>query len=224
MKATKFTATLWVNAGYNHSNQNEESAIDIISKIWQDNAKKIFDLSGIYISASVKEARAVYHTDRWCPEWGEEIAEISGTRNPEFMQDTEKYKQMVLNVLSLCQKQLNQTTAQVEFNDIEFIYLKESMTEEEIIKKLEIKTLDAPSKTEQRPEACKYEPTMLLRKLNISERAINWLKSYDITTLWELFDRWRNHHRKNFEGMKNLWKKTYIELREFLNVIKLIYE
>jgi hypothetical protein len=41
------------------------------------------------------------------------------------MKDVEKYKQSVLDVLSLCQEELNQTTSQVEFNDgIEFVYLK----------------------------------------------------------------------------------------------------
>lgn len=73
----------------------------------------------------LQDANVVYHTDRGCPEWGEKIAEISGTRNPEFMKEVEKYKQSVLDVLSLCQEELDQTTSQVEFNDdIEFVYLK----------------------------------------------------------------------------------------------------
>jgi hypothetical protein len=76
-------------------------------------------------------------------------------------------------VLSLCQKDLEQTTAQVEFGDTELIYLKNSMTAGEIGNKQEIKILDVVSKTSQRPETCKYESTMLLRKLDISERAIN---------------------------------------------------
>lgn len=98
------------------------------------------------------------------------------------------------------------------------------MTAGEIGNKQEIKILDVVSKTAQRPETCTYESTMLLRKLDISERAINWLKNYDITTLWELFDRRRNDHCKNFAGMRNLWKKTYSELRDFLNAIGLINE
>lgn len=125
MKTTKFTATLWVNAGYGHTNDQEQLAKDIISKVRQDNAKKIFQQSGVYISATVKDANAVYNTDRWCPEWGEKIAEVSGVRNPEFMNDVEKFKEAVLNVLSLCQEDLDQTTSQIEFeDDIAFVYLK----------------------------------------------------------------------------------------------------
>ncbi len=125
MKTTKFIATLGVNAGYGHNNEKQESATDIVSKVWQDAAKKVFDETWVYISASISDANAVYHTDRWCPEWGEKIAEVAGVRNPEFMKDVEKYKKSVLDVLSICQKELKQTTSQVEFNDdVEFIYLK----------------------------------------------------------------------------------------------------
>jgi len=125
MKTTIFWATLWVNPGYKHNNDQEQSAKDIISKVWQEQAKKIFETSWIYISASIKDANAVYNMDRWCPEWGEKIAEISGMRNPEFIKDVEKFKQAVLDVLSLCQEELDQTTTQVEFDDdVEFVYLK----------------------------------------------------------------------------------------------------
>ncbi len=125
MKTTKFTATLWVNAGYGHNNEQKQSAKEIVSKVRQEAAKKIFEATWVYISASIKDANAVYHTDRGCPEWGEKIAEVNGTRNPEFMKDVEKYKQAVLDVLSLCQEELDQTTAQVEFSDdVEFVYLK----------------------------------------------------------------------------------------------------
>lgn len=130
MKTTKFSATLWVNAWYGHNNENEQSAKDIVSKVRQDAAKKIFDTTWVYISAAISDTNAVYHTDRWCPEWGEKIAEVSGARNPEFMKDVEKYKQSVLDVLSLCQEELDQTTSQVEFNDdIEFVYLKRESKE-----------------------------------------------------------------------------------------------
>jgi len=125
MKTTKFTATLWVNEGYEHNNEQKQSAKDIVSKVRQDAAKKVFETTWVYISAAVSDANAVYHTDRGCPEWGEKIAEVSGVRNPEFMKDVKKYKQSVLDVLSICQEELKQTTSQVEFSDdVEFFYLK----------------------------------------------------------------------------------------------------
>lgn len=125
MKTTKFTATLWVNIGYWHNNEEQESAKDLVSKVRQKNAKKIFEQTGVYISAWVKDSNAVYNMDRWCPEWGEKIAEVEGVRNPEFIKDAEKFKQAVIDVLSLCQEDLDQTTTQIEFqNDVEFVYLK----------------------------------------------------------------------------------------------------
>lgn len=94
----------------------------------------MFDTLGIYISANVQDANTVYHQDWWCPEWGEKTAVITGVRNPEFVKDVEKRKQAVIAVLSLCQKELDQTTTQVEFtDDVDFVYLKreEEHTEED---------------------------------------------------------------------------------------------
>lgn len=53
MKTTKFTATLWVNAWYGHNNEQEQSAKNIVSKVRQDAAKKVFETTWVYISASV---------------------------------------------------------------------------------------------------------------------------------------------------------------------------
>lgn len=57
----------------------------------------------------------------------------------------------------------------------------------------EIKLLSSSTKEKaentERPATCKYAPATPLRKLYMRERALNWLKNYDIVTLWELFDR-----------------------------------
>lgn len=125
MKTTKFTATLGFNEWYNHENAWIQDLEKSVWKIWQVKAKEVFEKTQIYISAIVQDANAIYHTERWCPEWGEKIARIEWVRNPEFMQDAEKYKQAVIDVLTMCQEELKQTTAQVDFSeDAEFFYVK----------------------------------------------------------------------------------------------------
>jgi len=65
-------------------------------------------------------------------------------------------------------------------------------------------------------------PDTLLRKLDLSERSINGLKRYSITTLGQLLD-WREYHNvKNFQDMEWLWKKSYSEVESYLEEYKFI--
>ena len=62
-----------------------------------------------------------------------------------------------------------------------------------------------------------YRPdTTRIKDINLSVRAVNGLKEYGITTLWQLLDRWQNHNIKNFKGIKWLWKLTYREVEDYL--------
>lgn len=125
MKTTKFTATLWVCEWYGHDNDTwSKTAKGIVGKVRQDMAEKVFADTGIYVSAWVTDSNMVYSKNRWCPEWWEKVAEISGTRNPEFCKDVEKWKQAVIDVLTLAKDELKQTTSQVEFSDVDMVYIK----------------------------------------------------------------------------------------------------
>lgn len=124
LKTIKFTATLWVCEWYDHENDTWwKSASEIVAKVWQKMAEKVFQNDGIYVSAWVTDSTMVYSTNRWCPEWWEKVVEISGTRNPKFCTDVEKWKQAVIDVLMLSKDELKQTTAQVEFSEVEMAYL-----------------------------------------------------------------------------------------------------
>ena len=87
-------------------------------------AEKVFWETGIYVSAWVADSNMVYSKNRWCPDWWEKVTEISGTRNPEFCKDIEKWKHAVIDVLKLSKDELKQTTTQVEFSDVNMVYIK----------------------------------------------------------------------------------------------------
>lgn len=86
------------------------------------NAKKVFEDTGVYISAVISESRTVYHEDWGCPKGGEQTALIIGQCNPNFT-NTVKYKECVISVLKLCKEELKQSTVQLGFSQIDFIYL-----------------------------------------------------------------------------------------------------
>lgn len=125
LKTTKFIATLWVCEWYGHENDTwGKTAKEIVGKVWQEKAEKVFQDSGIYVSAWVTDSNIVYSKNRWCPDGWEKVVKISGTRNPEFCKDVEKYKQAVIDVLTLSKEELKQSTTQVEFFDEDMVYIK----------------------------------------------------------------------------------------------------
>ena len=120
-KTLSFSATLGVNPGYGHANENE-STVSIVGREWQKAAAEVFQSDKIYVGAVVKDSRTVYHTEWGCPIGGEATAEISGVCNPEYT-DVNQYKEAVVKTLEKCAKVLCQSTTQVVFNEGDFVYL-----------------------------------------------------------------------------------------------------
>lgn len=124
MKTIKFFATVGVVAGYQGINNiSNLEALEIVSKVWQEKAKEVFNKSQVYISAIISPSNAIYHTDWGCPVGGEIITSITGECNPEFV-NVEKYKENVLDVLNLVKDELKQSTVQITFQEVELFYLK----------------------------------------------------------------------------------------------------
>jgi len=122
MKRTiSFTATLGINSGYGHANENE-STMQVVGREWQKAAAEVLAESKIYVGAVIKDSRTVYHTDWGCPVGGEVTAEISGVCNPEYTA-VEAYKEAVVKTLEKCAVALGQSTTQVVFNEGDFVYL-----------------------------------------------------------------------------------------------------
>ena len=119
-KTLSFRATLGVNEGYGHANENENAKV--VREEWQKAAAQVFQEDGVYVGAVVADSKTVYHTEWGCPVGGEATALIFGDCNPEYT-DVNQYKEAVVKVLGICAKALKQSTAQVVFYESDMAYL-----------------------------------------------------------------------------------------------------
>lgn len=120
-KNLNFSATLGVNQGYGHANE-VKTAAEAVSIEWQKAAAQVFQESGVYVGAVVKDSKTVYNTEWGCPEGGEATAEISGACNPQYTA-VEAYKEAVVKTLEICAIALGQSTTQVVFFEGDIAYL-----------------------------------------------------------------------------------------------------
>jgi len=123
MKSVKFSATIGIVSGYGHNNESNDSAAAIVAKVWQESAAKIFAETGVYVSATVSESLTVYHTDWGCPVGGEKTATVEGSANPQFVEDVNKWRKIVLKIVKVVKATLQQSTIVVEFSEIDHVYL-----------------------------------------------------------------------------------------------------
>ena len=122
MKIIKFFASLGVVPGYGHKNVTDETAIKIAGNAWQDSAASVFGKNGTYIGAIITLARTVYSTEWGCPVGGEITVAITGECNPEYTK-IDDYKSAVVETLRQTALKLGQSTTQLTFQEVEFIYL-----------------------------------------------------------------------------------------------------
>jgi hypothetical protein len=126
MKTLKFALEIGVIAGYGHDNANaDEIRIEDIGRYWQEAAADAVGEHGIYVSAVITGPnRTVYHTDWGCPVGGELTFTITGSANPNFVDDVEDWKAAVLCVANMLKKRLQQSTVTVEFSEVQVEYLE----------------------------------------------------------------------------------------------------
>ena len=122
MKTVKFFANLGVVPGYGHENVTDESAIKIAGNAWQEAAASVFGEKKVYVGAVISPARTVYNTEWGCPVGGEVTVAITGECNPEYTK-IDDYKAAVVEVLTAAAKKLGQSTTQLTFQEVEFVYL-----------------------------------------------------------------------------------------------------
>ena len=118
----EFEVIIGVNEGYFHDN---ESNINI-SKLYQEIAEKIFKETKIYVSAVITENRVIYSAVWGCPADGEVVYSIRGTRNPQFVDSFEKYKEATEKIAKILASELNQTTFTLTWRDAELNYFKKN--------------------------------------------------------------------------------------------------
>lgn len=147
MNTIKFQASLGIIPGYDHNNESANfrkdvsmahsmgnydynpnvparTPTEIVGLVWQEEAKKQFDITGIYAGANIWEGKTVYHTEWGCPNGGEVTVQISGEANPRFIENMDLFKNVVLTVLENCAQILGQTTTQITFTTGEFHYIE----------------------------------------------------------------------------------------------------
>lgn len=128
MNTTKFTVTIGIVSGYQGQEclQVADSIPkDAIGKAWQKAAAKVMEDTGIYVSATISQSKALYATDWGCPIGGEPTFTISGSRNPEFCKDDESWQEATLTVIRLVKDAFQQSTVAVEFQKASLLYIKD---------------------------------------------------------------------------------------------------
>lgn len=123
MKTERFEIIMGVVAGYFHNNEKSEGDKSFGEKL-QEVQESVFNDTGLYISCIWKPAKVSYHVAWGCPVGGEDVFQISGTRNPAFVQDKEVYRKVVELLTKKLMETFHQKTATLEWQETELNYLQ----------------------------------------------------------------------------------------------------
>ncbi len=126
MLADSFTATIGYSEGYG-------ATIDIVPSHWFEDmiaqwqrfAEDYANSTGVYVTAHMVPSVVLYPMGSGCPNGGEVIAVIRGTRNPHKCGDFSQWRANVLTIVAGMKSYFRQTTAQVEFTQVDFYYFKD---------------------------------------------------------------------------------------------------
>jgi len=125
MKTLSFRLTIGIAEGYFHTLNGvaENALVNKVGELWQKLAANEFNQSGIYVSVIAQPAAVVYHTDWGCPVGGESVVVLSGSANPNFVEDLNAWRNTVIKLARKLKKELNQTTLTIEFFETDLVYL-----------------------------------------------------------------------------------------------------
>ena len=125
MKTLSFRLVVGVEKGYYHNVKGvaESALVHKIAVLWQELAKKEFNESEIYVSAIAQPGSVIYHTQWGCPQGGESVVVLSGSANPNFIEDLVAWKETVIKLAKELKERLKQTTLTVEFQETDLVYL-----------------------------------------------------------------------------------------------------
>lgn len=124
-KTEQFTVTIGINEGYSHNNeQSVEEALKNFVELWRSVSLEVEKKSGIFVTVRVNTGKVVYQTEKGCPEGGEDVLILQGTRNPYHTADSEKWREAVLTIVEEVKAELKQTTVQLIFQPIDLVFMK----------------------------------------------------------------------------------------------------
>ena len=120
----KFELVMGYIPGYDQEQLENEHQYDDIEKfnaLYYKVAEKVFKEDGVFVTALTYKSRVLYPG---CPEGGEKVYIIEGSRNSYFTSDKAKYKNAVNRVARILAAELNQTTFSITWNDVHYNYFK----------------------------------------------------------------------------------------------------
>lgn len=120
--SSQFQLTLGVNPGYFHNNE-EPDPVGAVVKEWQQAAGEEHKVNGIYVAANVIPSVTVYAKEWGCPDAGEQTVQITGVCNTEFVKPAE-WREAVIRVSLAVANSLQQKTAYLTFNSVDFMYIQ----------------------------------------------------------------------------------------------------
>ena len=125
MKTLSFRLVVGVEKGYYHDVKGVASneLVEKVAELWQELAKREFDETFTYVSAVAQPGSVVYHTQWGCPTGGESVVVLSGSANPTFVKDLNKWKEVVTKLAKKLKQKLKQATLSIEFQETDLVYL-----------------------------------------------------------------------------------------------------
>lgn len=121
--SVRWSCVIGTTGGYDLNDQvpvSEDEAALRYGKV----ALKVFERTGIYLSAVITMSRVVYHEDWGCPRTGEYSFTLSGSCNPAFA-DLDDYLSALRDLAECLKEEWKQTTLLLELTPASVIYLKD---------------------------------------------------------------------------------------------------
>ena len=119
-----FQLVLGYIKGYDREELESEHKYDDIEKfnsLYYQIAQKVREENGVFVTAFTYKSRVLYPD---CPEGGEKVYVIEGSRNSYFTKDKAKYKNAVNRVARILATELEQTTYSITWNNVKYSYFK----------------------------------------------------------------------------------------------------
>ena len=111
-------------SGYNREElerKNEFDSIERFNALYYQIAQKVYDESGVFVTALTYKSRVLYPG---CPERGERVYIIQGSRNEKFTPEPQKYQDAVNLLAMTLASELKQETYSIAWSNTKYSYFK----------------------------------------------------------------------------------------------------
>lgn len=110
--------------GYDQEQLEKKNKFDDIKQfnaLYHEIAQKVFEEDGVYVTALTNKSRVIYPG---CPEGGEKVYIIEGSRNSYFTPEPQKYRNAVNRVARILATELEQTTYSIVWQNVNYQYFQ----------------------------------------------------------------------------------------------------